>query len=444
VEEVGATGYITPFYYYGTPGSETVTLRFKVEGEVVDNNKITVFATNDWDIGAGMSPITVASKKFNTDITVSKTIKDFSKEEDFVISLDNGQTGANRVFNLIEVTAVPVKVTPAAQNVTFTSGTGGAKVSRFIGKTSLGEKYLASWSIGGLYLDGDPTNYLAKDINGDPRYSFWTDAFAAEYWGPTVTVGGATNLTGIGVQLKTTKSTPASSGEFEVTALGSLYILSGSAVSSPVAATVINGVEPNGHMLTFDAAVTTGGTGPSTGDEDDKDDNTPPGGGSTGDGEDDDVTAGPTQPEVTAPVSEPISIKGTGGAVPTAVEWPANSTIVAELAEVGLTATLVQPDKISITGTPAAGVDKTFQIAVVITLPDGSKERVIVPLKIGTGGSGGETPGGETPGGETPGGETPTPGGDEEGGSGSSGGCDAGFGALALAAAAAVVLRKRS
>ena len=54
--------------------------------------------------------------------------------------------------------------------------------------------------------------------------------------------------------------------------------------------------------------------------------------------------------------------------------------------------------------------------------------------------SGGDTPGGDTPGGDTPGGDTPvTP--VNPGSSG--GGCDAGFGALALAVLGAFMVTRR-
>ena len=115
---------------------------------------------------------------------------------------------------------------------------------------------------------------------------------------------------------------------------------------------------------------------------------------------------------------------------------------------------------VTITATDDRGADGAATVSVAVTVPPAGGETPGGETP-GPGGEtpGGETPGGETPGpgGETPGGETPggeTPGdnnqsgnnneepGDSDPGS-SGGGCDAGFGALALALAAPLFLRRR-
>jgi hypothetical protein len=435
----------TPVYYLadaGKPGRGT-KIAFTVSGKSRSANEITSSVD-----GSGWAITTVDGKNgkikpdassfdYEDTIILTRTATGDLPEK---VSINLSNTGAGGSLDetcvaSLGLAALKVKGEP----VSFEKGTAAVKASYFTADAGKwGKKHLAAKDVTALYIDGDSSgsDYIAASA-ADPlvsAYKFWGDAKAARIARDVDHTSGG-EITGIALTTTAKTGTQANTFKAYLTrSSGSPFaVLEGDHTSNAVGYAYWSSSLLSMN-IPFEAKVVETGSG---------------GGGSGGGGSDSgggsdvigEIPAGPAQSVANVPAGNKITV-GIDVVIPdknvVTVAVDAKNAVIKELASQGVTVS-ARDNYVVIKGNPMPNINKTYYIPVIAALSDGTKLLVKIPLRISKDISWDE----------------PNDNvwvipdddwyiSDDRYNSGrSSRGCDTGFGAFALAAAAAALLSRR-
>jgi Synergist-CTERM protein sorting domain-containing protein len=414
----------TPVYYMAggaKPGSGT-KIAFKVSGKSHNASAITpsVRPKSGWDIttmDGASATIDPDKSTFNYEDTIVLTKTATGDLPEAVsINLDSAGDGGflNDTYVIsLDLAALDINGEP----VSFDRGTAAAKSSYFTADAGKwGKKYVAATGVSALYIDGDSSgvDYAAE------AHSFWGGAKAARI---TRDVDNTPGSEVTGISIKTNDSTGPNANTFKVyltRSVGSPIAILSDGPESDASGYAYWGPSLLSINIPFEAKVAEIGSG----------------------GGHEEITEGPTLPAATVPAGKKVTL-GFAITVPgknvVSVAVDANNAVIKDLAAQKVTVK-AEGSHIVITGNPMPNVNKTYNIPVTATLSDGSKRLVTVPVRTSTDGVWNLPDGAWV---------LPNDDWDVSGDASaknnrrSGGGCDAGLGVFALAAAAAAVLRKR-